>query len=72
MSEKSSPEPIFGKGCIFSIAFLIVSLLISFCVIFASVRLGAIQFTRILGANSAQRLSVSPSIAPFAVDIIDL
>ena len=49
----------------FSIAFLIVSLLIIFCDIFESVRLGAMQLTFIFGANSAAKLNVSPSIAPF-------
>ena len=34
--------------------------------IFDSVMLGAIQLTLILGANSAAKLSVKPSIAPLA------
>ena len=33
------------------------------------VRDGAIQFTRISGANSAARAFVSPSMAPLAIDI---
>ena len=34
--------------------------------IFDLVKLGAIQFTLIFGANSAAKETVNPSIAPFA------
>ena len=48
------------------------SLLTIFCDIFESVKLGAMQFTLIFGANSAAKLSVKPSIAPFDHPVYDI
>ena len=67
---KSSAFPNFGIGCIASIAFLTFSLDIIFLDILDSVILGAIQFTLILGDNSAANDNVRASNAPFAEDMI--
>ena len=49
-----------------------VSLLSIFCDIFESVKLGAIQLTLIFGENSAAKLCVKPSIAPFEDETIEM
>ena len=69
IDETSSTELIFLEGCLL----LDLSIASSFLKIDAArvvlVNVGAIQFTLILGANSAAKERVSASIAPFADEI---
>jgi hypothetical protein len=51
--EESSPSPILFSGCILAILSAIFSFLSKNSEIFDFVKLGAIQFTLMFGANSA-------------------
>ena len=57
-------DPIDFKGCLSALACLFSSLLNSLEANRVSVSDGAIQLTRMVGANSAARDLVSPSMAP--------
>ena len=67
---ESAPIPILFKGCNFAIDSSIVEFLIIELAILDLVKLGAIQFTLIFGANSAANANVKPSTAALAEDII--
>ncbi len=67
----SAAEPIFFKGCRSAFACLFSSVLSKLPASGVSVIEGAIQFTLILGANSAANALVSPSIAPLEAAIIE-
>ena len=67
---ESNPSPILFNGCILAIELSIAEFLITELDIFDFVKLGAIQFIRILGASSAAKATVKPSIAALADEII--
>ena len=66
IEDESLPSPILLRGCIFAIPSAIFSFFNKNSEIFELVRLGAMQLTLILGANSAANETVKPSTAPFA------
>ena len=66
----SIPSPILLNGCNFAIDSSIFEFLITFFAIFDFVKLGAIQFTLMLGANSAAKATVKPSTPDLAEEII--
>ena len=66
IEDESLPFPILLRGCILAIPSAIFSFFNKNSEIFELVKLGAIQFTLILGANSAANEIVKPSTAPFA------
>ena len=65
-----SPSPILFNGCIFAIDSSIEEFLITELAIFDLVKLGAIQFILISGANSAAKATVKPSTPALAEEII--
>ena len=67
---ESMPCPILFNGCILAIDSSMVEFLITVLAIFDLVKLGAIQFILILGASSAARATVNPSIAALADEIM--
>ena len=67
---ESSPSPILFNGCILAIDSSIEEFLIIDLAIFDLVKLGAIQFTLMLGASSAAKATVKPSTAALAGEII--
>ena len=69
-AEKSSPVPILLRGCILAILSTIFSFFNIGAAIFDFDKLGAIQLTLTLGANSAASDTVKPSTAAFAELII--
>ena len=66
----SFPSPILFKGCALAIPSATILFFKIGSAIFEFVKLGAIQFTLMLGANSAAKETVKPSIAPLTEAII--
>ena len=66
----SEPSPILFKGCSFAIVSSVLEFLITLCAIFDFDKLGAIQFTLMLGASSAAKATVKPSTPDLADEII--
>ena len=67
---ESTPSPILFNGCIFAIDSSMLEFLKTDFAILDFVKLGAIQFILILGANSEASATVKPSTADFAEEII--
>ena len=69
-AAESCPSPNLFSGCAFAIPSAKALFFSIGSAIFEFVKLGAIQFTLILGANSAARETVKPSTAALADAII--